>query len=189
MKLEQSVPQVFFPGQRSGAAMLSGGDFVQTFIPPQAQDDVGTFAFPSDTHSSRPVIVGGDVAVQFKKGASDASRALISYLAKPAAAEPWARAGGFISPNRKLDVGVYRNRLTRDLAQSLERSATKLRFDLSDLQPSGFGGAARENAGGMWRIFRGFFDSGLTSISETMERLQKAASAARDSEQANYGPG
>jgi len=189
MKLKRSVLHVFSPDQRSGAAMLSSGDFVQTFIPPQAQDDVGTFAFPSDTHSSRPVIVGGDVAVQFKKGANAASRALIYYLATPAAAEPWARAGGFISPNRKLDVGVYKNRLTRVLARSLKRSATPLRFDLSDLQPSGFGGADRENAGGMWRIFHDFFKFGPRSISETMERLEKAASAARDSEQANYGPG
>ncbi len=77
---------------------------------------------------------------------------LIRFLATPEAAEPWARAGGFISPNQALDLGVYPNDSSLSLVRAF-RETEVLRYDLSDQQPASFGGAGGQ---GMWRILQDF---------------------------------
>jgi len=76
------------------------------------------------------------VAVLLKE--SEAGRELVKFLATAVAAEPWAEAGGFVSPNRAVDPAAYPDLTTRQLARALAEPGV-VRFDLSDLVPASFG--------------------------------------------------
>jgi alpha-glucoside transport system substrate-binding protein len=184
---EESVGQVF--GARPRAAMVYEADFVRNFLPAAtlARSGAGRaldarfFDFPTVT-GGRPgaAVVGGDVAVTFS-GAAPAQR-LMRYLATAAAAEPWARAGGFLSPNRAVGPHAYPDALTRRAAATLA-AATTVRFDLSDLQPPAFGATAEQ---GMWAIFQDFL-ADPTDPDGTARRLERAAAAAWACERAIAG--
>lgn len=180
---EHSVRQVF----SKRAAMVFEGDFVAGLGEQQRADtesDIGTFPFPAIEQARDAVVAGGDVAVQFKNiKNTSAAREFMHFLAGPAAAEPWAAAGGFISPNNKLDPQVYEDPITRRLAKPLIDAETLL-FDLSDLQPPAFGA---ESGQGMWLILEQYLTDGPDSVPVTMRRLQRAASAARICERLNKG--
>jgi alpha-glucoside transport system substrate-binding protein len=133
-----------FQTQNPKAAMIFEGDFVPGVVAGQTQakpeTDYNVFKFPSvGGKGSDFVVGGGDIVVMFKD--NPAAKALVRYLASPEAAEIWARQGGFSSPNKNLDPAVYPDEITRTTASALANAAT-FRFDLSDLQPSEFGGDA-----------------------------------------------
>jgi ABC-type glycerol-3-phosphate transport system substrate-binding protein len=187
---EASVGRVF--GPRPSAAMVYEADFVRSFLPPAAQAagtrgatgaarDVRFFPFPTVRGGrSDSVVVGGDVAVTFS--GTPAAQRLMRYLATAPAAEPWARAGGFLSPNRALRASTYPDALTRAAAAALARAAI-VRFDLSDLQPPAFGGTAEQ---GMWGIFQDFL-ADPRDVDGTARRLEAAARAAWACERAISG--
>jgi len=165
-----SVTQVF--KESPDAAMVFEGDFVQGVILDASEampgEDFDVFTFPSIEGSAPSVMGGGDLAVMFRD--SDASRALIEYLATPEAGEIWAARGGFSSPNRNVDPAVYPDDLTRQTATALAEAET-FRFDLSDLTPSEFGGTPGQ---GMWQILQDFLQS-PDQIEQTQQRLESAA--------------
>jgi alpha-glucoside transport system substrate-binding protein len=177
---EGSVRRVF--GPRASAAMVFEGDFVHSFLPASAAArDAGMFPFPDRRSAGRdPVVVGGDVAVAFDRDTR--SQALLRFLATPAAAEPWARSGGFVSPNREFDRADYPDPLTRQVAGALIHART-VRFDLSDQQPPAFGAIAHQ---GMWAILQHFL-ANPGEVEATAHRLETAASAAWACERANHG--
>jgi len=174
---EESVGEVL--AERPQAAMVYGGSFVASQIPDATKAtparDAGVFDFPAVDGSKPAVVAGGDVAVLFNS--DPAAQALIRFLATPEAAEPWAKAGGFVSPNRKLDPDSYPDPTSRRLAQGLVNGRT-VRFDLSDLQPPAFG-AKREQ--GMWKIFQDYL-ADPRDLNAITHRLQKGATAARKCE-------
>jgi alpha-glucoside transport system substrate-binding protein len=104
------------------------------------------------------------------------------YLATPAAAGPWAQAGGFLSPNRAVGPSAYPDPLARRAASALAR-ATTVRFDLSDLQPPAFGATDEQ---GMWAIFQDFL-ADPSDPDATARRLERAAQAAWACERAIAG--
>jgi alpha-glucoside transport system substrate-binding protein len=183
---EESVDQVF--GARPGAAMVYEADFVRSFLPAarvaargRRARDVGLFDFPTVRGGrTGAAVVGGDVAVTFT-GTSPAQR-LVRYLATAPAAAPWARAGGFLSPNRAVRPASYPDALARRAAGALAR-ATTVRFDLSDLQPPAFGATAEQ---GMWAIFQDFL-ADPRDPDATARRLERAADAAWACERAIAG--
>jgi alpha-glucoside transport system substrate-binding protein len=110
------------------------------------------FPYPAaSARSAKPVIVGGDAAVLMRD--SEAGRALIEFLATPEAAGRWAERGGFISPNRKVESRRYPDAVTRAIARQVISARSRLRFDLSDLQPAAFGATA---GSGLWQAFQDF---------------------------------
>jgi alpha-glucoside transport system substrate-binding protein len=169
----ESTGQVF--GRRPVAAMMFEGDFVASLIaeqPDAQKSDIGLFVFPRLHEHRQPTVVGGDVGVQFtRKGVG---RELLKYLATPKAAEPWVRAGGFISPNLHMNPRAYPDATTRRLASAVVSGAA-LRFDLSDLQPPSFGASAGQ---GMWWILQRYLRN-TTSMATTTKRLENAARGAR----------
>lgn len=172
----QSVAQVF--GPHPIAAMVYEGDFVSSFLPSSLpRSDARFFPFPGLDSTSE---VGGDVAVLFSK--SRAAAQLIRFLATPAAAELWAHAGGFISPNRAVPLSAYTDPLTRRLAQRLIGAAT-IRFDLSDQQPPAFGSTDGQ---GMWLTLQQFLAS-PSRIDAVTHELQREAGAAWACERAVGG--
>jgi alpha-glucoside transport system substrate-binding protein len=171
---DRSVSQVF--AQPPQAAILYEGDFVANNILKDTTAKLGVdakiFDFPAIAGSPPAVVGGGDVAVLLKD--TPAGRELIRFLATPEAAEPWAEAGGFTSPNKNLDPARYANDINRRSAQSLTEAQT-FRFDLSDLVPAAFGATAGQ---GEWKILQDYVRN-PSNVDGITQQLEAAAAAAK----------
>ena len=156
------------------AAMLILGDFAPGVVknnPLEPVTGYNVFAFPSIEGSAPAVVGGGDICVNFKT--SEAATAFLEYLTTPEAAEIWAARGGFSSPNKNVDPDVYADEITRTTATGLAEAET-FRFDMSDLQPSAFGGTPGQ---GLWKGFTDFVanPNNIDSVTQQMESdAQKA---------------
>jgi alpha-glucoside transport system substrate-binding protein len=166
-----SVDNVFASSPK--AAMVMEGDFVPgvATVKATALTDYNMFPFPSIGGSPSSVVAGGDTVVMFKD--SPAARAFVAYLATPEASTIWAKLGGFTSPNKKVPLSAYSDRLTRASALLLT-TAKVSRFDLSDLEPAAFGATTGQ---GEWKIMQDFLKS-PKNVSGTAAALEKAAAKA-----------
>jgi len=157
------------------AAMVLEADFVEGEIlnSTKAKPESGfnVFDFPSINDSPPSVVGGGDQVVMFKD--SPASRALVEYLATPEAAEIWVKRGGFASPNKGVPESAYQDPLLRSTATALA-NAENFRFDLSDLQPSAFGGTVGQ---GEFKLFQDFL-SNPSDVDGIAQKLEDAAAKA-----------
>jgi alpha-glucoside transport system substrate-binding protein len=166
-----SVAKVFT--DQPEAAMVIIGDFApgvtETTLEPETGFNV--FTFPSVEDSGPSVVGGGDIFVQFKD--SPAGDAFLEYLTTTEAAEIWASRGGFSSPNKNLDVGVYPDEITRTTAGALAEAET-FRFDMSDLTPSAFGGTPGQ---GWWKAMTDFVEN-PDDIDGIAQQLEDAAAQA-----------
>ena len=156
--------------------MVLEGDFVagniaSDFPKLQAGVDYDEFPFPSIGGSQGAVVGGGDTIVMFRD--SRAARALVSFLATPDAAAVWARRGGFSSPNKRLNPAVYPDDLTRSMATAVANAGV-FRFDMSDLQPSAFGGTVGQ---GEFRDFQILLRR-PTAVMEVARQLERDAARA-----------
>ncbi|HWH34378.1 MAG TPA: ABC transporter substrate-binding protein [Acidimicrobiales bacterium] len=169
-----SVTRVFT--EPPDAAMVFEGDFVGAVITGDTETELGegadVFPFPEIEDSGPAVVSGGDVAVLLDD--TEGGRALIEYLASPEAGEVRAELGGFISPNRDVDIDAYPDEISRTIAESLIDAGENLRFDLSDLQPSSFGSTQGQ---GMWKLFQDFV-ADTSNVAGITEQLEAAANVA-----------
>ncbi|TLQ48427.1 carbohydrate ABC transporter substrate-binding protein [Streptomyces marianii] len=170
----KSVTQTFTGGDQPKGAMVFEGDFVTVNIA-QTEAEIGTDAkvFPFPAVGDRaPVVTGGDAAVALKdtKGA----QALLTFLASPDAARIWAGAGGFISPNKSLDVAAYPNDVQREIAKALIAAGDDFRFDMSDQMPQSFGGTPGK---GEWKALQDFLKN-PKDVAGTQARLEADAAKA-----------
>jgi len=149
------------------AAMVIEGDFVPGVVETTLEPETGynVFTFPSIDGSAPAVVGGGDFFVNFTE--SPAATAFLEYLTTPSAAEIWASRGGFSSPNKNVDSSVYPDALTMATADGLAQAET-FRFDLSDLQPSAFGGTVGQ---GLFKLFQDFVANpgDIDGITQQME--------------------
>ncbi|MFI5807811.1 ABC transporter substrate-binding protein [Streptomyces sp. NPDC051561] len=170
----KSVEQTFTGGDAPKGAMVFEGDFVAVNIE-QAKAKLGTdakvFPFPAVGDKS-PVVTGGDVAVALKD--TKATKALMTYLASTDAARISAGAGGFISPNKSVDMSAYPNDTLRDIAKALIGAGDEFRFDMSDQAPQSFGGTPGK---GEWKILQDFLRN-PKDIAGTQQKLETEAAAA-----------
>jgi hypothetical protein len=150
----KSVTQTF-TGNPPAAAMVYEADFVSAFISANTKAKVGTdakeFAFPAVGSGKAPVVSGGDVGVALKDGPG--AQALLTFIASTDAAKIWAQGGGYLSPNKSLDLSAYPDEVQRDIAKSLIAAGDDFRFDLSDQAPAAFGGTKGE---GEWKDLQDF---------------------------------
>ncbi|GLJ93490.1 ABC transporter substrate-binding protein [Streptomyces poonensis] len=148
----KSVTQTF--NGDTPAGMVFEGDFVTANINADTDAKVGTdakvFPFPA-VGADSPVVSAGDAAVALKD--SEGAKALLTFLASTDGAELWAAQGGFISPNKEMDMGAYKDDVTRDIAEALLAAGDDFRFDLSDQAPAAFGGT---QGVGMWKDLQDF---------------------------------
>jgi alpha-glucoside transport system substrate-binding protein len=147
-----SVSNVFSATPK--AAMVLEGDFVPGVAgegnPLEPETGFNVFPFPEIGDSGAAVVGGGDLVVLFKD--NPAARAFIEYLTTPEASEIWAKRGGFSSPNKNVDASVYPDPIQQTTAGAIGEADT-FRFDLSDLQPSAFGGTVGQ---GLFKLFQDF---------------------------------
>jgi ABC-type glycerol-3-phosphate transport system substrate-binding protein len=166
----QSIADVF--GSAPKSAMLYEGDFVGSEITKLGKTKVGEgakfFDFPSVNGSKPAVVTAGDQAVAFKD--TPGATALIAYLASPEAAKLVAANGGFLSANKNLDPSAYPDPITKQLGLAVV-NAQELRFDMSDLTPTAFGGSSTAS---MWKLLQDFLRS-PNDPAGTAQKLETAA--------------
>ncbi|MFF5186212.1 ABC transporter substrate-binding protein [Streptomyces sp. NPDC000345] len=172
-----SVEKVFGPEPKAG--MVYEGDFVAGVAKDQfgkvIGEDADFFPFPAVGGGKAPVVSGGDAAVVLKDGKNaKAGMALLEYLATPEAAAVWAKTGGFLSPNTKLDLASYGDDVTRATAKSLVAAGDSVRFDMSDQAPAAFGGT---KGAGEWKLLQDFLRD-PSDPKGTAARLEDAAAKA-----------
>ncbi|POX44595.1 extracellular solute-binding protein, partial [Streptomyces sp. Ru72] len=172
-----SVEKVFGPKPQAG--MVYEGDFVAGVAHDQFGKTIGKdadfFPFPSVDGGTAPVVSGGDAAVVLKDGKNaKAGMKLLEYLATPEAAAVWAKAGGFLSPNKKLDLSTYGDDVTRATAKSLIAAGDSVRFDMSDQAPAAFGGT---KGAGEWKLLQDFLRD-PSNPKATAAQLEDAAAKA-----------
>jgi len=164
-EMPASVAKVFTDSPE--AAMVIIGDFApaQGEFTLEPETGYNVFTFPSVEGSAPAVVGGGDLFVQFRD--SPAADAFLEYLTTPEAAEIWAARGGFSSPNKNINLDVYPDEITRVTAGALAE-AESFRFDMSDLQPSAFGGTP---GAGLFKHFTDFVANpdDIDGITEKME--------------------
>ncbi|MEV5408274.1 ABC transporter substrate-binding protein [Thermopolyspora sp. NPDC052614] len=131
------VTQVY--GQKK-AGMVIEADFVAasaTQSGAKIGEEAKIFPFPK-AGDTAPVVLGGDIAVAMKD--SEGAMALLEYLASAEGGTVWAKTPGYLSPNRNVSPDNYPSDLTRQLAQTIISAGEAVRYDMSDLAPSAFGG-------------------------------------------------
>jgi alpha-glucoside transport system substrate-binding protein len=169
-----SVVQMFT--DPPAGAMLFEGNFVAGVVTGETKAKVGPdadfFDFPSIDGSPPAVMGGGDLAVLLDD--TPAGEALIKFLATPEAAEVWAGLGGYISPNKNVDISAYTDPVDQRVAQALVDAGDSTRYDLSDLQPTAFGATTGQ---GIWGILTDFV-SDPSDVDGTAQELEAAAKAA-----------
>ncbi|MFD5076800.1 ABC transporter substrate-binding protein [Streptomyces sp. NPDC058371] len=151
-----SVEKVFGPKPEAG--MVYEGDFVAGVAKDQFGRKIGQdadfFPFPAVGGGTAPVVSGGDAAVVLKDGKDQkAAMRFLEYLATPEASAVWAEAGGFLSPNKKVDLASYSDDIARETAKSLITAGDSVRFDMSDQAPAAFGGT---KGTGEWKLLQDF---------------------------------
>jgi len=170
-EMPDSVANVFSDNPKGSMVII--GDFAPGVTETTLQPVTGynVFDFPSIDGSKPSVVGGGDLFVKFED--TPAADAFLEYMTTPEAAEVWAKRGGFSSPNKDLDLSVYPDEITRTTAGALAKAET-FRFDMSDLQPAGFGATAGQ---GLWKGFTDFVanPNNIDKITQQMEADAKKA--------------
>lgn len=165
-----SVTQTFKSPPKG--AMVYEGDFAGSVITSTTSAKLGTgakfFPFPAAGSVSNFVVGGGDAALATND--NPATMAFIQFLASPEAAEAWASAGGFVSPNKSVPMSAYPDDTTRAEAQMLVNAGQNFRFDMSDQAPVGFGGT---KGAGEWKDLQDFLSSG--DVNGAAAQLEKDA--------------
>jgi len=168
---DRSIGQVY--NDPASAAMVGGGDFVTSNIPTGKKlgVDANYFDFPAIDNLKPALVVGGDVAVRFSTNTG--SQDFMRFIASKTAAEPWVKAGGFISPNKNLDQALYPDSVSLALAKSVTGS-DDVAYDLSDRLPAALGASGNQ---GMWKILQDYLRN-PAAVDNTMDRLEEGASVA-----------
>jgi alpha-glucoside transport system substrate-binding protein len=100
--------------------------------------DSAFFYFPPvEAEYGSPVLGSADQFMMFNDRPE--VRAVIEFLATPAAAKSWVEAGGMVSPNRSVPLDWYTT-YPNDALAAILNSADTFRFDASDLMPTEVGG-------------------------------------------------
>ncbi|MEU4233071.1 ABC transporter substrate-binding protein [Nonomuraea sp. NPDC026600] len=165
------VTKVF--GQKK-AAMVIEADFVATQATADGAkvgEEAKYFPFPK-AGDTAPVVLGGDVAVAMKD--SPGAMALLQFLASKEGGEIWAKLPGYLSPNKNVSPDNYPDPLTKALGQTIISAGDAVRYDMSDLSPSAFGGT---DGKGEWKVLQDFLRT-PTDVKGAQTKLEDEAKKA-----------
>jgi alpha-glucoside transport system substrate-binding protein len=121
------------------AYMVFLGSFTQAFIANQFPrlkpgKDYDFFPFPTiDSKYAGAVTGAADGVVMFRE--TPTSRSFLRYMSLAEGWEPWAKRGGFTSPNHSMPLELYPDPLSAKVAKLLTTSSI-FRFDADDLMPA-----------------------------------------------------
>ncbi|MCT9929045.1 ABC transporter substrate-binding protein [Planotetraspora sp. A-T 1434] len=165
------VTQVY--GQKK-AAMVIEADFVAASVGQSGAkigEDAKIMPFPK-VGDTAPVVLGGDVGVALKD--SKGAMALLEFLASKEGGEVWAKTPGYLSPNRNVSPDNYPSDLTKQLAQTIISAGESVRYDMSDLAPSAFGGT---DGKGEWKDLQDFLRN-PSDVKGAQQKLEADAAKA-----------
>ncbi|MFJ2031211.1 ABC transporter substrate-binding protein [Streptosporangium sp. NPDC087985] len=165
------VTQVY--GQAK-SAMVIEADFVASPAEESGAklgEEAKYFPFPK-AGDTEPVVLGGDIAVALKD--SKGAMALLEFLASAEGGEIWAKLPGYLSPNRNVSPDNYPSDLTKKLAETIISAGDAVRYDMSDLAPSAFGGT---DGKGEWKLLQDFVRD-PSSIKDIQGKLEAEAEKA-----------
>ncbi|MGH3497847.1 MAG: ABC transporter substrate-binding protein [Nocardioidaceae bacterium] len=168
-----SVANVF--SSKAKSAVVYEGSFVAAAITDKSFKPGTTakwFPFPSINGSGPSVVGGGDVAVTFT--GTPAAEAFLAYLASPAAAAAMVSTGSFTSANKSLNPSAYPDSNSRSVGQAIVNAGNNFRFDMSDQEPSAFGGTP---GAGEWKDLQDFL-SNPSNPAATARQLEADAAKA-----------
>ncbi|WP_406318250.1 ABC transporter substrate-binding protein [Streptosporangium sp. NBC_01639] len=156
------------------SAMVIEADFVGTTAEESGAklgEEAKYFPFPK-AGDTAPVVLGGDIAVVMKD--SKGAMALMEFLASKEGGEVWAKLPGYLSPNRNVSPDNYPSELTKKLAETIVSAGDAVRYDMSDLAPSAFGGT---DGKGEWKLLQDLVrdPSKVKDIQEKLETEAKKA--------------
>ncbi|HET6909190.1 MAG TPA: extracellular solute-binding protein [Mycobacteriales bacterium] len=171
-----SVDNTFKANPTSG--IVYEASFVATTItgdklPAKVGTTAKFFPFPSIDGSQPTLEAAGDFAVAFSN--KPVVQAFLQYVASPEAAKALVSAAGsgFISANKNLSTSAYPDSTLAQLAQQLVSVGDNFRFDMSDQEPSAFGGTPNK---GEWADLQSFLANG--NVSAAQRKLEHDAAAA-----------
>jgi alpha-glucoside transport system substrate-binding protein len=168
----ESVVDVF--GEDPQASIVFEADFVAGVIAESTSarlgQDARVFPFPRLGPASA-VVSGGDMLVALTD--EPGTRALMQFLASSEAASIWAGQGGFVSPNREVELSDYPDDTMRQIADELV-GAENLRFDMSDLMQGALGGTPGDR---FWRAMQDYL-ADPAQIDRILATLEAEATAA-----------
>ncbi|MEZ0073916.1 ABC transporter substrate-binding protein [Planotetraspora sp. GP83] len=165
------VTQVY--GQKK-AGMVIEADFVAASVGQSGAkvgEDAKIMPFPK-AGDTAPVVLGGDIAVALKD--SKGAMALLEFLASKEGGEVWAKLPGYLSPNRNVSPDNYPDDLTKQLAQTIISAGEAVRYDMSDLAPSAFGGT---DGKGEWKDLQDFLRN-PSDVKGAQQKLEADAAKA-----------
>jgi len=171
---EESIIQV----TEGRAAMVVEGDFVAGVADkfrPAGTEPLAAVRFPT-VFGTQPLLVAGDAAVVFN--GSSAGRDLVEWLTRRESFQPWIDAGGYLSPNLRIEPEAYGDRRAAARAAELRTPVGTLQFDLSDQLRGSLGGP---DGLGSWKILQDFFAEVARpdAVDRACRRLVRAAAQAR----------
>lgn len=171
----KSVTQVFGDIAAPEGGLVFGADFAGINIEGDTKarigEDAQVYPFP-EVDGPRPVVTAGDAACLLKQ--NKGAQALATYLASPDAAGIWAAEGGFVTPNKSLELSAYPNQPQREIAKALVGAGDDFRFDMSDQAPAAFGGTKGQ---GEWKALQDFLRK-PSDVEGAQRALEAAASKA-----------
>ncbi|UBU15101.1 ABC transporter substrate-binding protein [Nonomuraea gerenzanensis] len=156
------------------AAMVIEADFVAVEAVnagAKVGEEAKYFPFPK-AGDTTPVVLGGDVAVAMKD--TPGAMALVQFLASKEGGEVWAKLPGYLSPNKNVSPDNYPDELTKQLGQTIVSAGDAVRYDMSDLAPSAFGGT---DGKGEWKVLQDFLRD-PSDVKGTQEALEAEAKKA-----------
>ncbi|CAN5685630.1 ABC transporter substrate-binding protein [soil metagenome] len=115
------------------------GNFISTFFPKDVVLGENVDFFPTpviNPEYGKALLVAGDIFSMLND--TPEARQLMAYLATPTPHEIWAKQGGFLSANKKVDLSVYPDEISRKQAELLT-TAKIVQFDASDAMPGAVG--------------------------------------------------
>ncbi|MEL6778977.1 MAG: ABC transporter substrate-binding protein [Cyanobacteria bacterium J06597_16] len=115
------------------------GNFISAFFPDDVElgKDVDFFPTPDiNPEYAKALLVGGDIVSMLND--TPEARQLMAYLITPEPHEMRIEEGNFLSANKKVDLSVYPNDISRKQAEVLT-SAEVVQFDASDAMPGAVG--------------------------------------------------
>lgn len=135
-------------------------------------EEIAFFPFPSIDGSPPAVLGGGDVAVALTD--NPGAMALLEFLSSVEGGEIGVE-NGFTSPNQNVDLSLYADDLSREIAEALVNAEIFV-FDLSDLVPAAFGGTA---GAGIWGGLQNWLQN-PDNVDAVLGQIEAEAAAAQD---------
>jgi alpha-glucoside transport system substrate-binding protein len=145
---------------KQGNFVLQKG-FLTESVRQNVDEEVGVFQLPGTDASSKPLLVGGDMAAAFSNDAD--TKAALEYMSSPKFKFANIATATWLSAVKSFDLSNYPNEITKQVAK-LAYGSTEARFDGSDTMPGAVG------AGSFWKDMTAWI-SGQKSLDEALKDI------------------